>query len=190
MLCTSGIATRDTAPQMQSRTHPLGPWFLSEEDPRRGSTLALNCAWPAVLACLAEVGPCLWVVSRACGDRPAAAFAAALVSGRNFALMARVDEHGVEECLRWTSPAHGAVQAMALPSSDWRPCDRLARTHASTRRFPVAALRRAEVVIPVCVGADLRLQLRAHHELSGLDREQCELWQARLARDCSPALLR
>lgn len=158
----------------------LMPWFLAPDGAPSMTQCCCDCAWTSVLTALQGAGPVAVVLP---GLRSAtealSVLAAGLALGAEWTLCATISNSGVDESLHWRA-AGRPMAVHALPSSNWRPFDRLARQHACPDRH--AATRRVQgpaVAVPLLVDADYRLQLLAWSNLTRLDQEHGQEWMTR-----------
>lgn len=158
----------------------LRPWFLAADGAPSMTQCCCDCAWTSVLAALQAAGPvavvlpCLRTATEALS-----VLAAGLALGAEWTLCAAISNSGVDESLHWQ--AAGRTMAVhALPSSNWRPFDRLARQHACLdRHAPARRTQGPAVAVPLLIDTDYRLQLLAWSQLTRLDQEHGQEWMTR-----------
>lgn len=158
----------------------LRPWFLPSTGTPAYVECACDCSWTGILAALQEAGPVALVLPGPCSASEAPrVLAAGLALGCDWTLRADVHQSGVDEGLEWTG-ADTCLRVHALPSSNWRPFDRLARSH---RRDDIPSARRQTlhncVAVPLLVDAEFNLRLLRWSRLTHLDQELARDWMQR-----------
>ena len=158
----------------------LKPWFLAPASASACAQCRCDCSWTGVLSALQEAGPVALVLPGPLRASEAPRLlAAGLALGCDWTLRADVHCDGIDESLEW-SGADTLLRVHALPSSDWRPFDRLARLHQrldtsiATPRQP-----RHCVAVPLLVDPDFNLRLLHWSRLTQLDQEQARDWMLR-----------
>jgi hypothetical protein len=130
-----------------------------------------------VLGALQGAGPVALVLpGQVAASEAASVLAAGLVLGSDWTLQATVKSNGVDESLRWNGIG-GPMEVHALPSSNWRPFDQLARRHRCADS-PLTSLRSTQkaVAIPLLVDASFRMHLLDWSCLTRLDQEHGQDW--------------
>jgi len=132
------------------------------------------------LSALQQAGPLMLVVPNVRSSAQASSLlAASLAMGRCWTLHADIGQHGIDESLHWLGAENVPIQVRALPSSNWRPFDRLARLNRCA--LPVLPQTSAihSVAVPLLISEDYRLQLMPWSKLTRLDQEQGHGWMLR-----------
>jgi YD repeat-containing protein len=163
-----------------SSCRTLRPWFVAVDGSNPVSTqCCCDCAWTRILTALQEAGPVALVLPVAIETDAPSILAAGLALGSEWTLHAVVTPDGIDESLRWDG-AGQLLEVHALPSSNWRPFDRLAQLHGRAghakriRHQPVNAM-----AVPLLVDGDFRLRLLNWSTLTRLDQEQGQQWMRR-----------
>ncbi|HWS26800.1 MAG TPA: hypothetical protein VN259_09555 [Xanthomonadales bacterium] len=158
----------------------LKPWFLAAASARACAQCRCDCSWTGVLSALQEAGPVALVLPGPISASEAPrVLAAGLALGCDWTLRADVHRDGIDESLEW-SGVDSVLRVHALPSSNWRPFDRLARLHQQ-REASIPAQRQSRecVAVPLLVDADFNLRLLHWSRLTLLDQEQARDWMLR-----------
>mgnify|MGYP000935187732 CR=1 FL=1 len=176
-----GLPQVDRPAALSCRT--LRPWFVPFDGDRDvRSQCVCECAWTRILAALQETGPVALVLPIGIPATEApAVLAAGLALGRDWTLHAVVTRDGVDESLRWLG-AGQPMEVHALPSSNWRPFDRLARMqqqHGAAGTNPLRHDAHPAAAMPLLVDADFRLRLLRWSALTQLDQDQGYQWMRR-----------
>jgi hypothetical protein len=155
----------------------LRPWFLAPFGAPNTTRCCCRCAWTEVLSALQGAGPVALVLpGPVAAGEAASLLAAGLALGSDWTLQATVKCTGIEESLRWNGIG-GPMEVHALPSSNWRPFDQLARQHRCADT-PLTSPRSTlnAFAIPLLVDACFRMHLLAWSRLTRLDQEHGQEW--------------
>jgi len=172
----------ETNTYVRKDTHcSLQPWFAASAREPTHSRCTCNCPWTSILSALQEAGPLMLVLPTASTAAEASSLlAAGLPLGRRWTLQADVGQHGIDESLHWLGVDDLLLQVRALPSSNWRPFDRLARLHrCALSELPQTPVALHSVAVPLLIGKDYCPQLLAWSRLTRLDQEQGYDWMQR-----------
>jgi hypothetical protein len=164
------------SPKQPSRAS-LRPWFLGSAGAPTIDRCCCQCAWTEVLSALQGAGPVALVLpGPIVASEATRILAAGLALGSDWSLQATVSSCGIDESLHWNAVG-GPLQVHALPSSNWRPFDQLARRHRCVERQPAPSRTNfGAVAIPLLVDADFRMRVLAWSRLTRLDQEHGQDW--------------